>query len=77
MELNNTKVSLIPDSQISSAGTLLAEAFFADPLNQYVFPDPEERRRVLPWYFAASVREGAFLKGVSGLRASSQQTHLD
>lgn len=64
MELNNTKVSLIPDSQISSAGTLLAEAFFADPLNQYVFPDPEERRRVLPWYFAASVLEGAFLKGV-------------
>jgi GNAT superfamily N-acetyltransferase len=43
MELNNTKVSLIPDSQISSAGILLTEAFFADPLNQYVFPDPEER----------------------------------
>jgi ribosomal protein S18 acetylase RimI-like enzyme len=64
MELNNTRVSLIPDSQISSAGILLAEAFFADPLNQYVFPDPEERRQVLPWYFAASVREGAFLQGV-------------
>ena len=64
MELNNTRVSLIPDSQISSAGILLAEAFFADPLNQYVFPDPEERRQVLPWYFAASVREGTFLQGV-------------
>jgi hypothetical protein len=57
----NNKLTLIPDSQISSAGMLLAEAFFADPLNQYVFPDPAERRRVLSWYFAASVREGGFI----------------
>jgi GNAT superfamily N-acetyltransferase len=60
----NNKVTLIPDSQISSAGMVLAEAFFADPLNQYVFPDPGERRRVLSWYFAASVREGALLQSV-------------
>jgi len=64
MGLNNNKVTLIPDSQISSSGMLLAEAFFADPLNQYVFPDPGERRRVLSWYFAASVREGALFNGV-------------
>ncbi len=60
MELNNTKVTFIHDSQLSSAGMLLVEAFFADPLNQYVFPDPGERRRVLSWYFAASVREGVY-----------------
>jgi hypothetical protein len=64
MGLNNNKVTLTHDSQISSAGMLLAEVFFADPLNQYVFPDPEERRRVLSWYFAASVREGALLQSV-------------
>jgi|GEM_PF-2639237 len=64
MELNNTEVTFIHDSQISSAGMLLVEAFFADPLNQYVFPDPGERRRVLSWYFAASVREGALLNAV-------------
>ena len=64
MELNNPKVTHITDSQISSAGILLAETFFTDPLNQYVFPDPEERSRVLSWYFAASVREGAFLQSV-------------
>jgi ribosomal protein S18 acetylase RimI-like enzyme len=64
MELNNKKVMLIPESQISSAGMVLTEAFFDDPLNQYVFPDPEERRRVLPWYFAASVREGALFQSV-------------
>lgn len=64
MELNNTKVAFIHDSQISSAGMLSVEAFFADPLNQYVFPDPGERRRVLSWYFAASVREGALLNAV-------------
>ena len=57
-------MTLIHDSQISLAGMLLAEAFFADPLNQYVFPDPEERRRALSWYFAASVREGALLQSV-------------
>jgi ribosomal protein S18 acetylase RimI-like enzyme len=62
MELNNNEVTLIPDSQISSAGMLLAEAFFADPLNQYVFPDPEERKQVLRWYFAASIREGTLLQ---------------
>jgi GNAT superfamily N-acetyltransferase len=62
MELNKPKVTLIPYSQVSSAGILLAEAFFADPLNQYVFPDPMERKQVLPWYFAASVREGALLR---------------
>ena len=64
MGLNNTTVTFIPDSRISSAGMLLAEAFFADRLNQYVFPDPGERRRILPWYFAASVREGALLQSV-------------
>lgn len=64
MGRNNTRVTFIDDSQISSAGMLLAEAFFVDPLNQYVFPDAGERRRVLSWYFAASVREGALLHAV-------------
>lgn len=58
------QATLIDDSQIAAAGTLLAEAFFTDSFNTYVFPDPEERQRVLPWYFAASVREGALLKSV-------------
>ncbi len=55
MELNNkNNITLIYDPQISLAGMLLAEAFFADAFNQYVFPDPEERRRVLSWYFTKS-----------------------
>jgi GNAT superfamily N-acetyltransferase len=64
LQLDDNQVTFIHDLQIIPAGILLAEAFFADPFYQYVFPDPEERRRVLPWYLTASIREGALLNSV-------------
>lgn len=64
--MGNKEYQIMPiiESQIPSAGALLADAFFNDTFNSYIFPDPQQRAQVLPWYFTASVREGAFLKGV-------------
>jgi GNAT superfamily N-acetyltransferase len=64
LRLDDNQITLIHDSQIMPAGIVLAEAFFADPFYQYAFPDPEERRRLLPWYLTASIREGFLLNSV-------------
>ncbi|HLG75013.1 MAG TPA: GNAT family N-acetyltransferase [Ktedonobacteraceae bacterium] len=61
MMTGDSQIVLIDALQTAAAGALLADAFFSDTLNSYVFPDPEERRRVLPWYFTASVLEGTLL----------------
>lgn len=40
------------------AGALLARAFHDDAMFRAVQPDPERRRRVLPWFFTAAARLG-------------------
>jgi len=40
------------------AGALLARAFHDDAMFCAVQPDPDRRRRVLPWFFAAAARLG-------------------
>lgn len=42
----------------SGAAAVLARAFHDDPMFVYVEPDPERRRRVLPWFFGAVIRLG-------------------
>jgi len=41
--------TLLQDEQLDAAGEVLGRAFHDDPLNLYIFPDEEKRRRVLPW----------------------------
>jgi len=45
-------------AQIDEAGHMLARAFFDDPMVMYVIPDPEKRRRHLPWFFSLATRYG-------------------
>ena len=42
----------------SRAAAVLARAFHDDPMFVFIEPDAERRRRVLPWFFDASVRLG-------------------
>lgn len=42
----------------TGAAAVLARAFHDDPMLVFVEPDPQRRRRVLPWFFAAAVRLG-------------------
>lgn len=64
MENANHRIILIAEAQIPAAGKLLAEAFFADPLMVALFPDDQERTRVLTWYYTATVRSLAACQGV-------------
>ena len=52
-------VGPIGEEQIDKAGQLLARAFEHDPLQQYIFPDLEERRRLSGAQFATLVRDGS------------------
>ena len=46
------------DSQVAQAGALLARAFQDDPLSAYTVPDPAERARVMPGFYARMIRFG-------------------
>jgi ribosomal protein S18 acetylase RimI-like enzyme len=37
---------------------VLAEAFHEDAMFRFIEPDPDRRRRVLPWFFGAALRLG-------------------
>ena len=46
------KIVPLREDMVEDAGAVIARAFQDEPLYEYVFPDPEERARVLPWHFA-------------------------
>jgi GNAT superfamily N-acetyltransferase len=52
------EVILMRESEIESAGAVLARAFFRDPIVKYMLPDESERERLSPWHFTAFVRYG-------------------
>lgn len=64
MEQPTHQVALITNAQMEAAGNLLAQAFFTDPLMVAVFPDDQERIRVLAWYYTATARALATVGGV-------------
>lgn len=51
-----TEVILLHPSQIERAYVILARAFFDYPSVQYFFPDPDQRRKALPWWIGLPVR---------------------
>jgi GNAT superfamily N-acetyltransferase len=53
------EIEPISEKEAERAGTTLASAFYSDPLATYMLPDLEDRRRLLPWHFAALARYGA------------------
>jgi ribosomal protein S18 acetylase RimI-like enzyme len=59
-----TEIVTLPldEAQIEAAGGLLTGAFMDDPLQTYVFPDPQERTQRSAAQFATIVRHG-FLCG--------------
>jgi ribosomal protein S18 acetylase RimI-like enzyme len=55
-------VSALAEAQIAAASHVLARAFHDDPLQVYVFPDPQERTQRSPGQFAVMLRD-AFVFG--------------
>jgi ribosomal protein S18 acetylase RimI-like enzyme len=53
-----TDVAKLEATQIDEASRMLARAFFDDPMVTYITPDPEKRRRHLPWFFRLATRYG-------------------
>ncbi|MEX1252908.1 MAG: GNAT family N-acetyltransferase [Dehalococcoidia bacterium] len=55
-----TQTQIVPlqESQQKIAGEVLARAFFDDPLSEYLLPDEEKRRKVLPWFFGKGAKYG-------------------
>lgn len=49
---NNIDVTRLASHQIPLCGTVLAHAFFDDPISAYCLPDEDARKRVLPWVFS-------------------------
>jgi ribosomal protein S18 acetylase RimI-like enzyme len=52
------KIVRMTDGDAEHAGALLAAAFSNDPVAVYMLPEPDARRRLLPWHFTALVRYG-------------------
>ena len=49
----------IQTSQVELLGRVLTQAFYNNAGVTYIFPDPEERRAVLPWFFTSvAIRAG-------------------
>jgi ribosomal protein S18 acetylase RimI-like enzyme len=44
--------------QIPTSGEVLGRAFFDDPLTSYWLPDPEHRKRALPWFMTTATKYG-------------------
>jgi ribosomal protein S18 acetylase RimI-like enzyme len=53
------KIERFSENEVERVGASLAKAFFDDPLATYMLPNPDERRRLLPWHFASLARYGA------------------
>jgi ribosomal protein S18 acetylase RimI-like enzyme len=61
--LGSKEVAVLEETQIVAAGRMLASAFQEDPLQEHIFPDPEERAQRSPAQFSVLIREG-LLRGV-------------
>jgi GNAT superfamily N-acetyltransferase len=44
--------------KIAAAGQVLGRAFFDDPLTSYWIPDPEQRKKALPWFMTTATKYG-------------------
>lgn len=64
MQDKNYHITFLTEAQIPAAGALLAEAFFADPLAVTFFPETQVRKRVLTWYYMATVRALVPFQGI-------------
>ncbi len=54
----NDFIQLMQESSIKAASESLADAFMKDPLQTYVFPNEEERKKKSPEHFAAVLQYG-------------------
>jgi len=54
----NNEVRLILEKDVDSAAASLAKAFMNDPLQNYAFPDEQERKERSPAHFKAGVEYG-------------------
>lgn len=48
--VTQTDTATLEKSQIDELSHVLARAFFDDPMIEYIVPDEEKRKRVLPWF---------------------------
>jgi GNAT superfamily N-acetyltransferase len=55
--MTNAVVAPLDESQIAEAGRVLAIALGDDPLQNHVFPNPEERVKLAPLQFSTLVRQ--------------------
>ena len=54
----NYAIEIMPESNLKAASESLTKAFMNDPLQTYVFPDEEERKKKSPFHFAAILQFG-------------------
>lgn len=60
-------VQRVSHEGVDDAATVLASAFQDDPLQKYVFPDEEDRRRLSPTYFGAVLAYGLQFGAVNAI----------
>jgi ribosomal protein S18 acetylase RimI-like enzyme len=53
-----TDTPRLQETQQQIAAEVLARAFSDDPLMEYLLPDEDKRRHVLPWFFEKGVKYG-------------------
>ena len=53
----NHQIIALAEAQVPAAGVVLAEAFFTDHLMTVLFPEAQERKKVLTWFYTETVRE--------------------
>ncbi len=52
------EIRAITEDELVSASEVLSRAFFADPLQNYTFPDADERAAKSPMHFLAALKYG-------------------
>lgn len=64
--MDDTGVTPLRDSDRDDAAAALSRAFFDDPLQSFVLPDPNERERLSPAFFNCVLRHGQLFGEVYG-----------
>lgn len=59
MTLTATTIVSMRPSQVAECASLLARAFWDDPLMLYLLPDEASRQKKLEWFFTAGLKYGA------------------